>query len=40
MDAGNYVAEEFDLGWWPECLGCAFVAGMLAFLIGYADGIM
>lgn len=40
MDAGNYVAEEHDLGWWPEWIGCGFVAGMLGFLIGFADGIM
>ncbi len=40
MDAGNYVAKEYDLGWWPECLGVLIVTGMLWFLIGYADGIM
>ena len=33
-------APVYELGWWPEILGIAGAAALLAFLIGYASGVM
>lgn len=33
-------APDYDLGWWPEIVGIAGTAALLAFLIGYASGFM
>ncbi|WP_276321851.1 hypothetical protein [Terasakiella sp. SH-1] len=33
-------APVYDLGWWPEIIGAAMVAGLITFLIKLSTGIL